>query len=194
MKNLVVPVFAMMMAVLVSGCAGKPTQPVVDQRDVEALALELKNLGPDVDPAEAERAATIAFNYASQLAVEYDITDPPIVHNAKVNNGFRERGLCWHWAEDIERRLDQENFRTLTLHRAISDPDNPFRIDHSSVIIGRKGDTMFEGIVLDGWRNAGKLFWAPTLEDTRYHWRPRMEVLQNKERRLLEQRANLTTG
>lgn len=194
MKKLIVPVLAMLIAVMVSGCATKPGKPSVDQRDVVALAEELKRLGPDVDPDEAERAARIAFSYASQLAVEYEITDPPIVHNAKVNNGFRERGLCWHWAEDIERRLNQENFRTLTLHRAISDPDNPFRIDHSSAIISRRGDSMYEGIVLDGWRNAGKLFWAPTLEDTRYHWRPRLEVLQDKERRLLEQRASLTTG
>ena len=93
MKKLIVPVLAMLIAVMVSGCATKPGKPSVDQRDVVALAEELKRLGPDVDPDEAERAARIAFSYASQLAVEYEITDPPIVHNAKVNNGFRERGL-----------------------------------------------------------------------------------------------------
>ncbi|TMV07894.1 hypothetical protein FGK63_10580 [Ruegeria sediminis] len=191
MKKFLAPVLAILALAVISGCS---TQPTVNQRDVEALALELRGLGPDVDPEEAERAARVAFAYSSQLRQEYQVTSSPIVHNAKVNNGFRERGLCWHWAEDIERRLNQENFRTLTLHRAISDPENPFRIDHSTAIISRRGDSMYDGVVLDGWRNGGALFWAPTREDTRYNWRPRLDVLKDKERKLYKQRATLTTG
>ncbi len=177
--------------VLVSGCTGKPE---VDQRDIYGLAQELQQLGPEVDPKEAERAARIAYDYALQLREEYQVTDSPLVHNAKVNNGFRDRGLCWHWAEDIERRLNQEQFRTLQMHRAISDPENPFRIDHSTAIISKRGDDMYDGVVLDGWRNGGALYWAPTREDTRYNWAPRIEVLRNKEQKLLKQRASLTTG
>ena len=83
-------------------------------------------LATDIDPDEADRAARIAYSHTAQLAQEYQITDPPLIHNAKVNKGLRPRGLCWHWAEDIERRLLQENFQTLTLHRAIANADNPF--------------------------------------------------------------------
>ena len=70
-------------------------------------------LGPEVDPDEAARAAEIAFSYTRELAIQYQITDPPLIHNTKVNMGLKPRGLCWHWAEDMERRLKAEGFQTL---------------------------------------------------------------------------------
>jgi len=163
--------------------------PPARSDDVQRLASQIQSLGPEVDPSEATRAAAIAYSYTAQLVAEYEITDPPLIHNAKVNRGLRPRGLCWHWAEDIERRLKQENFETLTLHRAIANADNPFRIDHSTAIISRKGDTMYDGVVLDPWRYGGVLFWSPLTEDTRYDWVPREVVL---EKRRQEQVARLT--
>ncbi|NVO54547.1 hypothetical protein HW561_01930 [Rhodobacteraceae bacterium B1Z28] len=164
-------------ALLLAGCA---TPPPSDGQDVQRLAAEIRNLGPDVDPSEADRAARIAYSYTAQLAQAYQITDPPLIHNAKVNKGLRPRGLCWHWAEDIERRLQQENFQTLTMHRAIANADNPFRIDHSTAIVSRRGDSMNDGVVLDPWRYGGVLFWSPLVEDTRYEWVPREVVLEKR--------------
>ncbi|MFC3119016.1 hypothetical protein ACFOHS_15610 [Jhaorihella thermophila] len=57
------------------------------------MAREIRALGPDVSAEEASRAAQIAYTYSLQLKKEYNVTDPPIIHNAKVINGFRERGL-----------------------------------------------------------------------------------------------------
>ncbi|NNK79513.1 MAG: hypothetical protein HKP40_12475 [Litoreibacter sp.] len=174
--------------VLVSGCTttteGEPQ--VTRQEQVSELARGIRALGPNVDPEEAERAARIAYEYTGQLAVEYQITDSAIVHNMKVNQGLRPRGLCWHWAEDMETRLKQENFETLELHRAIANASNPFRLEHSTAIVSRRGDTMNEGVVLDPWRYGGELHWAPTLEDTRYNWRPRLEVLEEKRLRRMK--------
>ena len=123
------------------------------------LADEIQALGPEVDPEEAHRAARVAFERTAELARAYRITDPPLVHNAKVNMGLKPRGLCWQWADDMESRLAEEEFRTLELHRAIANWDNDFRIDHSTVIISARGDGMFDGIVLDA--------------DPRYTWHPR---------------------
>ncbi|MGI9369106.1 MAG: hypothetical protein ACR2O2_09730 [Ruegeria sp.] len=161
-----------MAILLISGCA---TSPTTDSKDVSGLAVAIQGLGPNVDPAEAQRAARIAYSYSLQLAQEYRVTDSAIIHNAKVVNGFRERGLCNHWAEDLLKRLRQEDFRTLDLHWAIS-PPTTFRIIHHSALISAKGDTMYQGIILDPWRYGGDLFWAPTEADERYNWRPRMEV------------------
>lgn len=173
---------ALLVLALISACTHQPI--TVDRADVDLLAQEIRSLGPEVDPEEAQRAARIAYGYSAQLAQEYDITDPPIVHNAKVNSGLKERGLCYQWAEDIEARLKQENFQTLTMHRAIAEPRNGFRVDHSTAIISRRGDGFQDGIVLDPWRGAGELHWMPTLEDARYDWEARLEVLERKRRRL----------
>jgi len=170
------------------GLGACSSAPPARSDDAARLAAQIQALGPEVDPEEAQRAARIAYTYTAQLAQEYQITDPPLIHNAKVNKGLRPRGLCWHWAEDMERRLKQEEFRTLTLHRAIANADNPFRIDHSTAIISRRGDSMYDGVVLDPWRYGGVLFWSPLREDTRYDWVPRDIVL---EKRRQEQVARL---
>lgn len=144
--------------------------------DKLALARAILALSPTIDPQEAARAAAISYDYTAQLVVEYEITDPPLLHNFKVNRGIKPRGLCWHWAEDMERRLKAENFQTLDLHRAIANHDN-IRIDHSTAIVSAKGATMFEGMVIDPWRKGGVLTWMRVTEDDRYAWRPRAEVL-----------------
>ena len=175
-----------MLAIL--GLGACTSAPPARSDDVARLAAQIRALGPEVDPEEAQRAARIAYAYTAQLAQEYQITDPPLIHNAKVNKGLRPRGLCWHWAEDMERRLNQEKFHTLTLHRAIANADNPFRIDHSTAIISRRGTSMYDGVVLDPWRYGGILFWAPLRKDSRYEWVPRDIVL---EKRRQEQVARL---
>lgn len=181
-------------ALVLGGCGAVPSDgpPVPDRRDIAKLTQGIMALGPDVDPEEAARAAHIAYTYSRQLALQYQITDIPYIHNIKVNNGSRPRGLCWHWAEDIEARLVQENFRTLDMHRAIANSENPFVLEHSTAIISRRGATMSQGLVLDPWRKGGKLFWTPTLADPKYRWEPKAKVLAEKRRR--RQRKQQTTS
>lgn len=159
---------------VVAGC-GAPPPP--EAGDVTRLAAEIRALDPAVDPEEAARAARIAYEHAHQLALEYEITDPPIIHNSKVNMGLKPRGLCWHWAHDMEERLKQEQFQTLDLHRAVADAANAFRLEHSTAIISAKGADYDEGIVLDPWRRGGRLTAMPVKQDDAYNWEPRNEVV-----------------
>lgn len=170
---------------VVSGCAGAPADgpPRASLAQINELAQAIQTLGSNVDPAEAARAADIAFNYPLQLAREYQITDSPLIHNIKVNRGKRPRGLCWHWAQDMETRLAQEQFVTLDLHRAIGNSEVALRIDHSTVIVSAKGDGMNDGLVLDPWRNGGRLFWGNPVEDTKYDWISRAQVFALKSAR-----------
>ena len=159
----------LVMAVLpISGCTGNLT---VSQTDITELNLAIQALGPEVDSREAERAATIAYRYSLQLARQYNITDSPVIHNAKVKNGLRERGLCNHFVEDIQKRMLQEGFRTLNLHWAASLPKR-FQIPHYTAVVSQRGDTIDDGIVLDPWRYGGVLYWSQTGADEQYEWRP----------------------
>lgn len=159
--------------------------------DIAALTQAFLDLGPGVDPDEAARAARVVYTYVDQLVVEYEIEDPPLVHNTKVNFGEKPRGLCWHWAHDLDIRLQMERFRTLQIHRAIANYNN-LRLEHSATILGRRGDPMEESIVLDPWRNGGELFWEIVRKDTRYNWTPRAEVFAYK-RELKSNRAKAET-
>ena len=158
--------------------AGAPTIPALSQDDTDELAAAILGLGPDVDPDEAARAAYVAYTSSAQLAVEYEIEDHPLIHNHKVNMGTKPRGLCWHWAEDMEARLKQEGFETLTIHRAIA--EHVLSIDHSTAIISAKGDDFDDGLIVDPWRYGGALHWGRVNEDTNYAWRSRSEVLRER--------------
>ena len=177
MKRLVA-VFSLL--VLVACGAPREYIDAVTEADISALSKSIEALGPSVDPLEARRAAEIAYAYTAQLAVEYEIEDSPLVHNTKVNMGVKPRGLCWHWAEDMENRLDAEGFETIAVERAIANAFNDWLIDHSTAIIVAKGDGFEDGIVIDPWRYGGHLFWDETLEDTRYNWVGREEVFAIK--------------
>ena len=176
MKSLLTTLM-LLAASLLSACA---TGPATSRDDVDELTRALQSLDPGVDPAEARRAAEIAYDHSVQLAEQHNVTTSPIIHNTLVNTGVKERGICVHYAEDMQARLSQENFQTLTMLRAIAEPRNEFRIDHSTAVIAPKGADIYGGIVLDPWRHGGRLFWSPTSEDTRYDWEPRMKVLRRK--------------
>ena len=180
-------VLSLLAITILAGCASVSPDgpPPPNQQEILELAQVIRALGDDVDPEEADRAAHIAYEYPLQLAQEYQVTDSALIHNMKVNNGTRPRGLCWHWAQDMETRLKQENFQTLDLHRAIANSNMLLRIDHSTVIVSSRGETMYEGLVLDPWRYSGELHWTPPREDSSYAWRPREEVLAEKRERLV---------
>jgi len=170
-----------------AGCAPRGADNLVEpsEDEIAELAQAIAGLRDDVQGDEATRAARIAFTYAAQLAEQYEIEDGPITHNRKVNRGEKPRGLCWHWAEDMEARLDLEGFASLEMERAIANGQSPILLAHSTAVIVPKGAPMEAGIVLDPWRYGGQLFWDTVAGDTRYRWRPREVVLAEKRGRLL---------
>ncbi len=186
MTKTILCIVSILALMVISGCtgAGSGGPQLAESREIAELTRGISALGTDIDPDEAARAARIAYEHTYQLAQQYQITDSPLIHNTKVNLGLRPRGLCRHWAEDMEARLKQEDFQTLDIHRAIANAENPFRLEHSTALVSRRGETMFDGIVLDPWRFGGVLHWARTVDDTDYKWRPRQEVLAQKWRRI----------
>ncbi len=186
---------AIFTGMFLTACGKLPeSRPIATTTEILALKKAITELGPGVDPGEAARAAQIAYGYSRELAIAYQITDPPLIHNTKVNFGLRPRGLCWHWAEDMEKRLLAENFKTLDVLRAIANADVAFRIDHSTALVAVKGGTIYDGMVLDPWRFGGTLFWSETRADTRYKWVPQQDVVAWKRQRMLAEARKLQPG
>ncbi len=165
---------------LIEGCATSRPQtdlpPMIEQQRIAELNLAIRSLGDDIDPHEASLAARIAIEYTEQLAQEYEISDSPLTHNFLVNIGVKPHGLCIDWTHDLQARLQQERFHSLQLHWGIANYDNVFRLEHSTVIISARGDSLNQGLVLDPWRQGGRLFWSPTLQDPDYRWYPQLEI------------------
>ena len=172
---------------LTQGCATSSPQvdlpPTIEQQRIAELSLAIRSLSAAIDADEAQRAARISIEYTRQLAVQYEIEDSPIMHNFLVNIGVKPRGLCVDWTSDLLVRLQQERFYSLRLHWGIANYENAFRLEHSTVIVSARGDSLEQGLVLDPWRYSGHLFWAPTGEDPAYNWHPQAEIHAQKRQR-----------
>ena len=172
--------FLALVFLLIQGCATSSPPidlpPTVEQQRKADLSFAIRSLSADIDPAEAHRAARVALDYTRQLAQQYQITDSPVMHNFLVNIGVKPRGLCVDWTSDLLARLQQERFYSLKLHWGIANYESAFRLEHSTVIISARSDSLDRGLVLDPWRYSGHLFWAPTLEDPAYSWHPQAEI------------------
>jgi len=105
------------------------------------------------------------------------MTRPPLLHNVLVNVGLRERGLCWHWTEDLLARLGDLPLDAYDLHWATAHRGEMFR-EHNSVVVTAKGGAFESGIVLDPWRDSGRLYFGPVQGD-RYPWEPRFDRLRS---------------
>lgn len=149
----------------VTGCAHVPG--VAKASDVDALQVALASLSPTVRGVEAQRVAVCAYDYSRILAREYRVVRPAIFHNFLVNAGFKQRGLCYQWAEDLLAQLQTFHLDSMELHWGIARADTAR--EHNSVVLTARGQPFEQGIVLDPWRRSGHLVWAPVSAD-KYPW------------------------
>ena len=150
------------------------------------LAGRLEALGPTVAPAEATLAAETACSYSVELAQEYRVVRPAILHNILVNLGLRKRGLCFQWADDLSAKLQSLDLRTLQIHRGVARLET--RREHSSVVLTASGQPFDQGIVLDAWRHSGRLYWGNVKQD-HYPW-IEVEVIPDREPQSQASRKN----
>jgi hypothetical protein len=154
-------------AALVCGCATVNVPEARQQSESAALADQLRDLSPQVDPVEAQRAAGAAVRYPLQLAREWHATPPAIFNNMLVNAGIHPRGLCFQWADALTVKLMTLDLRTLELHRGVADLGGSH--EHSCVVLTAPGQNFTNGVALDAWRQCGKLHWSPVTQD-KYVW------------------------
>ena len=136
---------------------------------ISALRDDLAHLNRQANLLEAEQIAKTAVTYSGDLAAEYDLIRPAVLHNVFVRMGIRDRGLCYHWAEDLMGRLQLLDLKTYQLHWGVAHRGSELR-EHNSVVITASGEPFEMGMVLDPWRNSGDLYWALIQTDT-YPWK-----------------------
>ena len=152
--------------VAVSACC-EITAWAQDEKSIKDLRDALVALSPrTVDPREAELLSFTAHTTSRQLAREYGVTGDPAVHNYLINIGVKKRGICADYTHDIGARLRDLRFKTLVLHWGTawekeSDENN-------ALIVTARNQSFYDGIVLDGWRRAGRLFWIHVKDDAEY--------------------------
>jgi len=137
-----------------------------DERSIKDLTKALVALSSDVDPAEAQSLATLAHTTARRLKKEYRVVLNPEFTVFLYNIGMRKRGWCGHWAQDIGAELKELKCKTLVLHWGEAYPDTSS--ENNALVVTARNQPFQDGIILDGWRRAGRLFWCPVVKDDEY--------------------------
>lgn len=157
---------ALIGAVLLVGCASRP---VPGSLQATALRNQLLQLDDTVEADEATRLAEASLAKSAALAREYRAVWPPWLHNNLVNAGFRDRGLCYEWTNDLFTHLQSLNLRSIELHLAVARMDTPR--EHNAVIVTAHRQPFAEGVILDAWRHSGHLWFGRAAAD-KYPWQP----------------------
>lgn len=133
------------------------------------LARELESLSPIVDPHEARLVASVSLRESEALAGRYRVVRPALLHNVFVHAGWRQRGLCFHWADDLNAKLTALPVDTLDFHRSVA-----YRgrlREHNAVVVTAKDQAFESGLVLDPWKYGGDLG-IVRVQDARHPWLP----------------------
>jgi hypothetical protein len=141
--------------------------PSRDLAAATALAEQIAALSPRVRRREAGRLAQCAYATAHRLKEQYGMIWPPLLNNVLVNTGIKKRGLCFQWAGDLLVRLDGLKLATLELRWGEAQVGTQH--ESNCIVVTAKGQPFKTGIVLDGWRHCGHLYWGPVSTDEE-HW------------------------
>jgi hypothetical protein len=165
--------------IIVSGCAkanvyypgngsfnattsGNQADARIYREKLKQLEQVLVALSETVDKTEAMMVAETAVE-------EYQLVRPAVAHNLLIALGLKDRGLCYHWTEDLMKRLQALDLKSLRLYWGVAHRGSELR-EHNCVVVSAKEQGFFKGIVLDPWRNSGNLFWARVTQDD-YPWK-----------------------
>ena len=135
---------------------------------IVSLQKALQSLSSEVDEEESKTFSRAAVLYPYHLADRYDLVSPPRFHNFLITIGLKERGLCYHWANDMIAYFGRQGFKSFDLYRAVSAQGS--MNEHNAVVVTAKGQPFSEGIVLDPWRDSSELFFEKLEKDRGYLW------------------------
>lgn len=141
-----------------------------DRNDANGLANRIAALSSTIRPDEAQRLSECTYLTVRRLAVEYQMVWPSGMQNYLIATGQRKRGYCFHWAEDIMTALAKLRLQTIELHWAEAFIGTS--AEHNVVVVTSNGQPYSQGILLDGWRYAGRLYTSPVRADMKhFEWR-----------------------
>lgn len=132
------------------------------------LATAIKELSPTIDKKEAQKVAYISTIYPLELANEYELVSPPLFHNTLINMDLKKRGFCYHFAQDIAKELKKLQLKTISIKWVTHKKEEYW--EHNALVLTAHNQSYKKGILLDAWRDSGKLYWDYFKNDTQYKW------------------------
>lgn len=157
-----------LLILLFQGCSVKVDNINTESSNQKKLAMDIMALSSRIDTKEAYSIAKEALSHPKVLARQYNLVTPASYHNMLIHLGYRSRGLCFHWSEDLMAHLKKQKYKTIDLRWGVANKGG--EEEHNSVVAVAKGASFESGIILDPWRNSGDLYWTRIGSDEKFEW------------------------
>ncbi len=135
--------------------------PVVQRRtSLHAYLLTLlpeEARGERAAQQEARWLADTSYKASAAIARLYEPCLPGWLNNRLVNSRFnlQERGLCWHYANDMYRELRRRKLSYFRVGCCVRDQGRGS--EHNCVFLAAREGQWPQAIILDPWRYNGRL-------------------------------------
>ena len=138
-----------------------------DEKSINDLRNALIALSPrTIDPREAALMSETAHRTSRQCARDYGVHGDPAIHNYLIHIGVKKKGICADYTRDIGACLKEFHFKTLAIHWGSAYAKESD--ENNALVVTARNQPFQDGIVLDGWRRGGRLFWCPVKDDPEY--------------------------
>lgn len=152
------------------GCVGN--EPTVKEENILKLSQLLDTLNTQGSSLETMQLSRDIAYQTKRLSKAFDMTSPPQYHNFLVNIKVKEKGLCYHWSDALHEYFSKQNYPSFEFH-LVGANIGEYWTEHNSLVIVAKGMQIKDGIIIDPWRNGGKLYFSRVTQDTEYLWKHR---------------------
>ncbi|MFT7823965.1 MAG: hypothetical protein ABXS92_04310 [Sulfurimonas sp.] len=157
------------------GCSVKPTLPA--NQNIHRFSKQLQGLDADITVKESHLLAGDIYKKANELAKAFKLVSPPQFHNFLVNVGLKERGLCYHFSDALYQHLKSKHYASFEFHLVGANIGEYWKEHNALAVVPKRCKSerciMENGIVIDAWRDSGKLYFSALKEDKRYQWEHR---------------------
>jgi hypothetical protein len=157
----------LLISFFIAGCT-VTSVPVPQSRVVE-LSKQLQALDKSIPTKEAMLLSRDIFKQTSKLTKEFKLTSPPWFHNFLVNTGLREKGLCYHWSDGLYVYFLDKEYPSFEFH-LLGANIGEYLYEHNTLVVVAKGAKVLDGVLVDPWRDSGKLYFSNVKEDKKYKW------------------------
>lgn len=118
--------------------------------------------------SEAEILAREVILSLYKSSQEFKIKSWALLHNTFIKLSKDARGYCYHYVENLKRDLGKKNWNFFTLSW-VEAYSGKYR-EHNTLAISKKGSSIENSIIVDGWRKGSKPFWIKRKDD-HYPWK-----------------------
>jgi len=153
-------------------CSVKPTK--APQNQINRLSSLFQSLNKQITPNESLLLSKDIFQETTQLTKAFKLTSPPLWHNTLVGLGIKEKGLCYHWSDALYLHLLAKNYTHFEFHLVGANIGEYF-FEHNALVVLSHGSRFEDGILIDPWRNSGKVYFCKIGEDKKYQWSHRRD-------------------